>query len=259
MHQFFKYMLLVTLVVFSLYLLALGLSYFIGPVAFDDFKTHILPFGYFLPFVLIISFLGRSYFRQSDWLQESNRKMRRGVFYFWVGLNVAAIAVVYFIFLSKPQTVLVAGTNVTKPVKTSRPAARVNEASKKMEKPEVTNLPVDEAKQTEDALAVAPVTEEAIDVATEEVPKERKRVLKGKRETAYKPIAKAYFYEEPDEKTQRKVFLQNHPAAAPLKSREEKNGFVYVIVQDRRGTPTVGWLQKKDLKPVDMFYNDGKE
>jgi type I restriction enzyme M protein len=66
----------------------------------------------------------------------------------------------------------------------------------------------------------------------------------------YSVIAKAYFYSEPDETKQRSLFLQARKDLI-LTPTNEKNGFVYVVYINKKGEATKGWLNKKDLQPVE--------
>ena len=68
--------------------------------------------------------------------------------------------------------------------------------------------------------------------------------------TQYTVISKAFFYSQPDLTTQQTLFLQARPDLT-LTPKNEKNGFVYVIYVNKKGESTTGWLNKKDLQPVE--------
>ena len=78
-------------------------------------------------------------------------------------------------------------------------------------------------------------------------------------ETRYKVASKAYLYNSPDEGTRRNAFINANSSYASLIPKGEKNGFIYVVFSNNKGQTTMGWLHKKDLRPVsEMVYNSGK-
>lgn len=268
MFQFFKYLLWITLVIFFFYLLALVVSYIIGPVAFGDFKAHILPYGFFLPFVIIICFLGMNYFREEDWLDNAgSAKLKPVPFYSLLLLNFAAAVAVYLLFVKKDYHVqsneLVAHRDTTE--KADRPYPLNNDTLAQIADPELPKqgeekeLQIDEPKEEVKPdkqiipIQVKPGTSGESKPATEKTEK------KGSSEIAYTVMSKAYFYEQPDESTKREVFVENSTSPLPLKPREERNGFVYVIVPSKQGISTFGWLRKKDLRRVEVVLNDSKQ
>ncbi|MDB5193284.1 MAG: hypothetical protein JWQ96_2847 [Segetibacter sp.] len=71
-----------------------------------------------------------------------------------------------------------------------------------------------------------------------------------KSEANYKVVAKAYFFNEPNEESRRSAYIV--PDNAPIvKALDEKGEFVYVVFTDRAGVSTQGWLRKKDLSKLE--------
>lgn len=66
----------------------------------------------------------------------------------------------------------------------------------------------------------------------------------------YTVINKAWFHSEPDS-SKRKVFYLQPRQNLILKATAEENGFVYVVYINKKGQSTRGWLDKKDLEPVE--------
>lgn len=67
----------------------------------------------------------------------------------------------------------------------------------------------------------------------------------------YKIRSKAYFHNEPDERTRRKAFVNHwNNSYATLKALDEKNGFIYVVFHNDMRQTSKGWLLKKDLRPI---------
>ncbi|MEO9070075.1 MAG: N-6 DNA methylase [Ginsengibacter sp.] len=60
---------------------------------------------------------------------------------------------------------------------------------------------------------------------------------------------KAYFYSSPDSNSIRNIYI-NRYSNTILIPTDEKNGFVYVVYNNKRGESTKGWLNKKDLRPA---------
>jgi type I restriction-modification system DNA methylase subunit len=65
----------------------------------------------------------------------------------------------------------------------------------------------------------------------------------------YSVISKAYFYSEPDERKRRSLYLL-HRNDYVLPSTVEQNGFVYIVYVNKNGETTKGWINKKDLQPI---------
>lgn len=63
-------------------------------------------------------------------------------------------------------------------------------------------------------------------------------------------IRKTWFHYEPDSAMVKPLYLMPRKEVV-LKSREDENGFVYVVYINSKGEATHGWLDKKDLQPVD--------
>lgn len=78
--------------------------------------------------------------------------------------------------------------------------------------------------------------------------------VKGKNEgISYKVISKAYFYNEPDEKTQRRAYITHwNNSYADIRALDEKNGFIYVVFTNHLHQRSKGWLRKKDLKEANQ-------
>ena len=63
-------------------------------------------------------------------------------------------------------------------------------------------------------------------------------------------VQKAYFYDKPDIRTRRPVYLSN-ANESELTASEDTNGFIYVIFFNTDRQITKGWLRKVDLRRVD--------
>ncbi len=66
----------------------------------------------------------------------------------------------------------------------------------------------------------------------------------------YTVITKAFFYSEPDISKQKSLYLQPRKDII-LNATAEQNGFVYIVYINKKGQATKGWLNKKDLQPVE--------
>lgn len=66
----------------------------------------------------------------------------------------------------------------------------------------------------------------------------------------YTVINKTWFHSQPDSATKKPLYLSPRTDLV-LTPTEEKNGFVYVIYVNNNGKSTRGWLNKRDLKPVE--------
>ena len=66
----------------------------------------------------------------------------------------------------------------------------------------------------------------------------------------YTVITKAYFYSEPDIRKPKSLYLEPRQNLV-LEPTKDQNGFVYVIYINKKGQTTRGWLNKKDLQPVE--------
>jgi len=68
--------------------------------------------------------------------------------------------------------------------------------------------------------------------------------------TKYKVVNKAWFYYEPNPSKIKPLYIPEGKNVI-LSPTEEENGFVYVVYKNSRGEETHGWLNKKDLRPVE--------
>ena len=66
----------------------------------------------------------------------------------------------------------------------------------------------------------------------------------------YIVITKAYFYNSPDTGKRKGLYLQPRKDLE-LSPANEQNGFVYEVYVNKKGQITKGWLNKKDLQPVE--------
>lgn len=63
----------------------------------------------------------------------------------------------------------------------------------------------------------------------------------------YLVVAKAYFYNEPEENTRRNESISQFENAV-VQALNERYGFVYVVITNPQGQVFKGWLRKRDLK-----------
>lgn len=101
--------------------------------------------------------------------------------------------------------------------------------------------------------------------AEPEKPEIKKAITASKKDdkalaSGYKVISVAHFYNQPNEKTRRKAFINYwNNSYASIKPLVEKNGFIYVVFKNHMGQTTKGWLRKKDLKKMNGRYENTKE
>lgn len=62
-------------------------------------------------------------------------------------------------------------------------------------------------------------------------------------------VAKAYFYDEPDVRSRRPVYLSNTNDSEFVPTKES-NGFIYVVFFNTERQITRGWLRKQDLRQI---------
>ena len=61
-------------------------------------------------------------------------------------------------------------------------------------------------------------------------------------------VPKAYFYEEPDVRTKKPLYLSADTGSTELTASQDSNGFIYVVFFNTEGEITKGWLRKQDLR-----------
>jgi len=66
----------------------------------------------------------------------------------------------------------------------------------------------------------------------------------------YTVINKTWFHSAPDSSKRKTFYLQPRQDVVLIPTAEE-NGFVYVVYVNKKGQSTRGWLDKKDLEPVE--------
>lgn len=76
-------------------------------------------------------------------------------------------------------------------------------------------------------------------------------IRKGTAGAKYKVISKAFFYDQPDEATQRKAYIV-HWNDAVLTALDDSGDFIYVVYTNNLGQTSKGWLRKSDLNRVDQ-------
>ncbi|GEO09462.1 serine/threonine-protein kinase [Segetibacter aerophilus] len=69
----------------------------------------------------------------------------------------------------------------------------------------------------------------------------------GKVSKKYAVVAKAYFYNQPNEDTKRDEFISPEEKAVVL-ALNERYGFIYVVITTPEGQVFKGWLRKRDVK-----------
>jgi serine/threonine protein kinase len=62
-------------------------------------------------------------------------------------------------------------------------------------------------------------------------------------------VSKAYFYDEPDVRSRRPVYLSN-TNESEFVATKESNGFIYVVFFNTERQITRGWLRKQDLRQI---------
>jgi eukaryotic-like serine/threonine-protein kinase len=61
-------------------------------------------------------------------------------------------------------------------------------------------------------------------------------------------VPKAYFYEQPDVRTKKPLYLSADTGSTELTASQDSNGFIYVVFFNTEGEITKGWLRKQDLR-----------
>jgi hypothetical protein len=256
MYNFFKSLLIITIIVSVLFLIGLLWSFvYVGP--FRESLSSVLKLGLLIPFVLLICFLGMNRHKDSD-----KFKLKPSFYYSFLLLAALGAVLTYF---------KVTQNNFGEDGNVSSVEPRNRDNLNALPKPHVagatsgsnttasntTNLEASSStkpKGTDSAIVPLKV------VATGNNTAQASETTKGKQATeiAYEAVSKAYVYAEPSEATKKELFVEKQPQSLPLKPRDEKNGFVYVIIPSKGGTVTSGWLRKKDLKKVKVPLDYGK-
>jgi len=69
----------------------------------------------------------------------------------------------------------------------------------------------------------------------------------------YRVKTKAFFYNYPDENTQRNTFLLPYEGSYGLvKALDDRNDFIYIVFKNHAGRTSKGWIRKIDLTLVDQ-------
>ncbi|WP_026898099.1 protein kinase family protein [Daejeonella oryzae] len=122
------------------------------------------------------------------------------------------------------------------------------------EKPKETEKPVDEpATKTSQTKKESPVkrqykSKSAVKPTVKETISEPKKeeIQPSNKYTVVVP--KAYFYDEPDVRTRRPLYLSADTGSSNLIASQDTNGFIYVVFFNTEGEVTKGWLRKQDLR-----------
>jgi hypothetical protein len=246
------------------YLLLSIAFYFIGQDQFDNLQQFILSHRttFLIPVLLLVGWLGMRIFKdveeQSSWRMRSRSPVLRPLIVLLL-VGLAAYAT-YALVLKKYS-----GANASvaeqkqQDVRHNEPAGGsfINNAKEPIGADAKT---VSEKKKVKDSAVIPPKK------TVEDIQPQISKTSSGQgpidtsTELSYKVASKAYFYNSPDESTRRNAFINHwNNSYATLYPKEDKNGFVYVIFTNEKGQTSMGWLRKKDLKPVkEIVYNSIK-
>ncbi|MDB5191542.1 MAG: hypothetical protein JWQ96_1105 [Segetibacter sp.] len=247
----------VSLIAILIYIIASILFYFIGEEVFTRLQSLIFsnPLTYFIPVLLVLGITGVKAFREEEgWQTKSSRRSARSTRSFATIVGVCLLAIAAYYLVSNN----LAGQEspVAKVSNNSTPTTLFNEpANYDMVVPR--NTPTVEKEVVKDSSIIPPAKP-----ALRKINQEEQFVSANNSNTfelKYKVISKAYLYSSPDESTRRNAFINHNSSYSTLYPKDEKNGFVYVVFTSKNGQTTTGWLNKKDLKPVnELVYNSGK-
>lgn len=127
-------------------------------------------------------------------------------------------------------------------IESSQPSKKTNKTVKKV-------VVSDHLKVKKDTVVVSSVSSKIIRDTGKVLLPHRKEVQGG---TKYKVISTAYFYNKPDEHTQRRAFITHwNNSYANIQGLDEKNGFIYVVFTNHLHQTSKGWLRKKDLREAE--------
>jgi len=67
----------------------------------------------------------------------------------------------------------------------------------------------------------------------------------------YRVRIKTFFYNKPNENTQRNIFLlPSEGTYGVITAINDQNGFIYIVFKNHAGRTSKGWIRKTDLDPV---------
>lgn len=256
----FKGLFWVSLILLITYLIASALFYFIGMYAFEQLQNSIFsrPILFSVPVLLVVGLVGTWYFKQYQNEQEVRARPAIAnympLFAIIFGGALIAFALYSFGFKNNSESRLSDVKSKRKAV-ISKPSAVYGVEKNSQSSP---NPPSQIAKKEvkKDTVIIPPLVDLSTDNPAHAPGEYAESSL---RELKYQIISKAYLYNSPDVSTRRKAYINSNNSYKTLLPKDEKNGFIYVVFTSDNGHTTLGWLNKKDLRPVhEIVYNDDK-
>lgn len=113
------------------------------------------------------------------------------------------------------------------------------------------NLPAENKElEKKDTIAARPLQPVVINEPTET---QAQKTSPSERPGQYRVKTKTFFYNAPDERTRRNIFLLPYKDAYGIVTAlNDKNDFIYVIYTNHRGRTSRGWIRKTDLDVVNQ-------
>jgi hypothetical protein len=239
------------------------LFYSIASNGFDDLKYYLsaYPIIYFVPFLLVLSYLFMNRFKEEDNWDGSPAAAKSKMFYPAIALILVLAFATYFLYVNPDVQFSLAASQkevkkeTTPPVNMKNNQDRVlSQVGKEEPKPQETS-----ADKNEPGSKIEPMEVTSVAAQTEYYEGTKEKASGETVETRYKTRSKTYFYSEPDEKARTKDFIQDwRDTYLPLNALQQKNGFVYVNVPTKKGEIKTGWLRRKDLKDISIVLQDSK-
>ena len=279
-----KYIIRLCLLALAVYVVASVLFYFIGQSEFSALQEKVFSYTltYLIPFLLLFGLAGTYLFKVGDDEDEPQRirQQRKTTFSPLLATLLGVILIIFAIYkfgFKKSGESYVAASKASGVAATQRPGQQnqvdndVNEGERNdaAAQPVPATLPATDVEQE-----AKPVVKQEVQKDSVIVPPSKSssnRTVNPSRtsgndkadytsvEVRYKVISKAYLHNAPDANTRRSAFINYNNSYSTLIPKGEKNGFVYVVFSNDKGQTTMGWLNKKDLRPVnEVVYNDSK-
>lgn len=166
---------------------------------------------------------------------------RRSAFYKYAfyGLLLFTAVSVYFLFTKDQKSTI-----------SSQPLTATKDTITKpsMQTPQ-QNLPVKNREPEKTDTIQAQPTQ--IKNTNEPLVTEPSKIAKNKNLGRYRVKAKTFFYNTPDENTQRSTFLLPYKDSYGIVTAlDDRNGFIYVTYINHARRTSKGWIRKNDLDPV---------
>ena len=182
-----------------------------------------------------------------EWPQNLKKKAKQLRFVFdrniGAGLIIAALLLGFSIYAQKKQNRKDDVTQTQTPPMFNTTGPVTNNTQKKEVPAKKPNADTSQPKARSNT---ASVQKKPVVIPTTDSMPSPDKTSTGSDLGSYKVRSKAYFHNEPDEKTKRNAFIVhwNNAVLHPLK---EEGDFVYIVFTNHLGQTSKGWLRKQDL------------